>query len=64
MTVSVITQYTALEDIKLILSIPDDDDRLDDRLDIIIDDANAEVDTALYPYAETVPIPPGIYCIS
>ncbi len=36
--------YIAIEDIKVIFSITTNED---DRLDIIIDDANAEVDTAL-----------------
>ena len=59
MVTSAITQYVALEDIKVVFSITSSDEDLDDRLDIIIDDANAEVDTILYPYAEEIPIPPG-----
>ena len=59
MVTSAITQYVALEDIKVVFSITSSDENLDDRLDIIIDDANAEVDTILYPYAEEIPIPPG-----
>ena len=52
-------QYVAIEDVKVVFLITTDDEDLDDRFEYLIDEANAEVDTILYPYAETVPIPPG-----
>ena len=46
-------QYVAIEDVKVVFLITTDDEDLDDRFEYLIDEANAEVDTILYPYAET-----------